>query len=124
MKNARLMAFGGALVLGLTGTFAPMAAQAQMTDPAPGAPAMPGGQPPQGGGHRGFAAMDTNHDGVITLDEWIGAGRHEKRFAMIDANHDGKITRDELRTYMQTMRAEHMQNGGGIMPASPPPQAQ
>ena len=66
-----------------------------------------------GGGAHGFDAMDTNHDGFITLDEWKAAGRREDRFNAIDVNHTGKISRDDLRAYMQKMRAEHQQNGGG-----------
>lgn len=66
-----------------------------------------------GGGGHGFDAMDTNHDGFVTLDEWKAAGRREDRFNAIDVNHTGKITREDLRAYMQKMRAEHQQNGGG-----------
>jgi hypothetical protein len=85
---------------------------------APDQPAMPdqagpGGEHHHGGGQRGFEAMDANHDGVVTLDEWKAAGRREERFNAIDVNHTGKITRDDLRAYMEKMRAEHQQNGGG-----------
>jgi hypothetical protein len=71
-----------------------------------------GGYHHGGGGQRGFDAMDTNHDGFVTLDEWKAAGRSEARFAEIDVNHTGKITRDDLRAYMQKMRAQRQQNGG------------
>ena len=94
-----------ALALGLAAS----GAQAQQADPAPDQ----GGEHHHGGGRRGFDAMDTNHDGFITLDEWKAAGRREERFAEIDADHDGKITREELRAFMEKMRAMHQQNGGG-----------
>ncbi len=44
-----------------------------------------------------FARADTNHDGVVTIDEWKAIGRTERGFSFVDANHDGKITPDELR---------------------------
>lgn len=109
MKRTMIVAAGFALALGLVGT----AAQAQQADP----PAMPppdqGGEHHHGGGQRGFDAMDANHDGFVTLDEWKAAGRREDRFAEIDADHDGKITREELRAFMEKMRAQRGQNGGG-----------
>ena len=44
-----------------------------------------------------FDQMDTNHDGVITLDEWKAAGRREFGFKMVDTNKDQKLTPEELR---------------------------
>jgi EF hand len=52
----------------------------------------------------GFENLDTNNDGVVTLDEFV-AGRKQnlgeegarKEFAHIDANGDGKITLAEMR---------------------------
>jgi Ca2+-binding EF-hand superfamily protein len=43
-----------------------------------------------------FKALDKNGDGVVTLDEWVAAGRPEELFHLIDANHDGKLTLEEL----------------------------
>jgi hypothetical protein len=110
MKRIAMIAAGYALALGPGGT----AAHAQQADPAGTAAPDQGGEHRHGGGgQRGFEAMDANHDGFITLDEWKAAGRREERFAQIDADHDGKITREELRAFMETMRARREQNGGG-----------
>lgn len=42
-----------------------------------------------------FKAMDTNHDGVLSEDEFVNSGL--ARLEALDANHDGKVTREELR---------------------------
>jgi Ca2+-binding EF-hand superfamily protein len=44
-----------------------------------------------------FEKVDTNHDGMLSAEEWTAAGRRAKGFEMVDANHDGQITPDELR---------------------------
>jgi Ca2+-binding EF-hand superfamily protein len=57
-------------------------------------------QPPAGTSdrvHQMFVQADTNHDGVLSLDEWKAAGRRERGFKMIDANHDGQVTPEELK---------------------------
>ena len=110
-------------ILALAIALAPVLAYAQpasdQTPPPPDGMHHPGG--------RGFDAMDTNHDGVITLDEWKVAGRREERFALIDTDHDGRITREEMRAAMDKMRAWREQNGGGSWhhdggdPGAPPP---
>src|SRR5262245_37569300 len=41
-----------------------------------------------------FQGMDTNHDGVITRDEWRGSDRS---FRNHDWNGDGKLSGDEVR---------------------------
>jgi len=107
MKKTYFMSAG---LIGLALAAAPVAfAQAGPDQATPSQ----GADRHHGGGQRGFDAMDTNHDGFITLDEWKAAGRREERFNEIDADHDGKITREELRAFMEKMRAEHQQNGGG-----------
>ncbi|WP_051280027.1 EF-hand domain-containing protein [Novosphingobium acidiphilum] len=107
MKRTTITTIGCALALA-AGT-----ARAQQADPPMAPPAEQGGEHHHGGGQRGFDAIDTNHDGFITLDEWKAAGRREDRFAMIDADHDGRITRDEMRAAMARMRAMREHNGGG-----------
>lgn len=48
-----------------------------------------------GGG--GMMRADTNHDGVISRDEFMAAAA--ERFARMDANRDGRISGDELRMH-------------------------
>ncbi len=43
-----------------------------------------------------FARVDTNKDGVITLEEWLAIGRREIGFKFLDADHDGKMTPTEF----------------------------
>ena len=106
MKKITIATMIGAFVLGLAASVA--AAQQAGPTPDQGGARHRGGP----GGQRGFEAMDTNNDGVITLDEWKAAGRREDRFAMLDDNHDGKVTREELSSFMEKMRALRGQNGG------------
>lgn len=63
--------------------------------------------------HPGFNMVDTNHDGVLSLDEWTAAGRRADRFAKIDANHDGKVTREEIAAFRATMEAQRNAQAGG-----------
>lgn len=49
-----------------------------------------------------FKTLDRNGDGVITLDEWLAAGRKEQVFRSIDTNHDGKVTLEEFAVAMPT----------------------
>ena len=107
MKLAHPLGFGLALLVA-----APMA-QAQTQTPAAPEQAEAGGEHHHGGGGHAFEAMDTNHDGVVTLDEWKAAGRREERFSAIDANHTGKITREDLHAYMKKLHEQREQNGGG-----------
>jgi len=44
-----------------------------------------------------FAQVDTNHDNVISIDEWKAAGRRERGYAFVDTNKDGKVMMEELR---------------------------
>ncbi len=44
-----------------------------------------------------FDKADTNHDGLISLDEWKAAGRRERGFKIVDADGDGKVTPAELK---------------------------
>jgi len=62
-------------------------------DAAPGRP--PGGNPATGGAARAerLRAMDKNHDGKISKDEFTGPA---ELFDRLDANSDGVISTDEL----------------------------
>ena len=51
--------------------------------------------------------FDTNHDGIVTLDEFEAASN--TRFGIIDADHNGVISEQEFRAYIQQRRAEKMQ---------------
>jgi hypothetical protein len=47
-----------------------------------------------------FDAMDTNHDGVVTKEEFMAAPHHkgnaEQMFKAMDLNGDGPLTKDEF----------------------------
>jgi hypothetical protein len=58
-----------------------------------------------------FKQMDTNHDGVVTKDEWLAAGRGERGFTRFDQKGDGKITLDEMKAVAAQFAA-----GGGRGP--------
>lgn len=83
MKKFLLAAAFGATLLGAS-------AFAQDAPPAP-----------PGGGM--FDRLDTNHDGVITKDEF--QADVAARFARLDTNHDGKVSAEE--------RAAARPGGGG-----------
>jgi hypothetical protein len=44
---------------------------------------------------RQHIAIDADHDGTITREEWSKAAM--ARFARLDTNKDGKLTREEMR---------------------------
>jgi Ca2+-binding EF-hand superfamily protein len=52
---------------------------------------------------KGFEALDTNKDTLISRDEAKGHPRLEKNFDAIDSNKDGQLSRDELKAF----RAAH-----------------
>ena len=39
--------------------------------------------------------MDTNHDGIISRDEWRARGGDAAGFDVVDTDHDGKISAAE-----------------------------
>jgi hypothetical protein len=47
-----------------------------------------------------FDALDTNHDGVVTMDEFMAVkhpgGRAQEIFTSRDINGDGKLTKEEF----------------------------
>ncbi len=63
-----------------------------------------GGRKGHGMGH-GFAKMDSNKDGKLTLDEAMA--RPMEMFARADANKDGTVTPEEHQAAMATMMKHH-----------------
>ncbi len=58
--------------------------------------------------------MDTDHDGRISKAEWLAAGRKERGFAMMDANGDGYLTVDEIKAGREKMRRDARGEGQGV----------
>lgn len=49
---------------------------------------------------------DTNRDGAVSESEWVAYGNHGGAgFAPIDANHDGKITVEELTAFREAHKS-------------------
>lgn len=76
----------------------------------PGRPGRDGprdGRPGAGiaGGMAGGMArmMDSNGDGKVSRDEFVGGTL--RRFDMVDADHDGQLTKAERQAAMEAMRA-------------------
>jgi len=43
--------------------------------------------------------MDANHDGAASREEWVAYGFHDAGFTAIDTDHDGRVTVAELRAF-------------------------
>jgi hypothetical protein len=43
--------------------------------------------------------IDTNHDGAASREEWVAYGNHDAGFTAIDTDHDGRVTVAELRVF-------------------------
>jgi hypothetical protein len=43
--------------------------------------------------------IDTNHDGAASREEWVAYGFHDAGFTAIDTDHDGRVTVAELRAF-------------------------
>jgi len=58
-------------------------------------------------GRERFKQIDTNQDGVISLDEFSVEGRFvDRRMSRADANGDGEITTDEMEARQALISAE------------------
>jgi Ca2+-binding EF-hand superfamily protein len=56
---------------------------------------------------QGFDAVDKNHDGIITWDEWRQfdtTTESREHFDSFDTSRDGKISRDEWKTGLDKTR--------------------
>lgn len=54
------------------------------------------GQADEEKGHICFRVLDTDRDGVVTMQEFEKHyGKNEEKFRNADANQDGKLTHDE-----------------------------
>lgn len=51
-----------------------------------------------------FKSWDKDGDGALSRREWLDAGRQEEGFARVDANGDGKLTLEELKAAMARMQ--------------------
>jgi len=64
---------------------------------APVAP--PKEPPPQVDPVTTIVRIDTNHDGAASREEWVAYGNHDAGFTAIDTDHDGRLTVAELRVF-------------------------
>ena len=53
---------------------------------------------------KGFAALDADGNGTVSLAEWTAQGRKERGFQFMDADHDGALNRAELVSGLKRLR--------------------
>ncbi len=56
-----------------------------------------------------LAAADTDHDGRWSKAEWLAAGRKARGFDAMDTNHDGFLTIEELKAGLARFHARREQ---------------
>ena len=71
-----------------------------------------------------FKKLDTNHDGVLSLDEFKAGpmgkrdpAKAEEIYKKMDTKNDGKVTLEEFKAF----HAQHHGHGPGGPPGAPPP---
>src|SRR3569623_1047817 len=69
-----------------------------------------GSEPPAELSEADFARIDSNHDSVITQEEWALTGRDTQIFVKADVNFDGKLT---LREFLQLANTIHLSESAG-----------
>ena len=74
----------------------PALAQAPAAPPPASPPKTP---PPQVDPVTTILRIDTNHDGAASREEWVAYGNHDAGFTAIDTDHDGRLTVAELRVF-------------------------
>jgi len=64
-------------------------------------------------GQKKRPSLDTNKDGVVSLDEFTARfiARAEKRFIKIDTNKDGVIDKDEMKAHRAKQDAKRKKSG-------------
>lgn len=110
---ALALAAGPALALDGSGPQdPPPASTSEPKQPTPATPApAPAPAPAQAGQisdedmQRLFEAWDANHDGAISLAEWLGAGRQETGFRQVDTDRNQAVTAAELRAAIIAMQS-------------------
>jgi Ca2+-binding EF-hand superfamily protein len=77
----------------------------QEKERAKAADSLPKGLPPW------FKELDTDHDGQVSLREWVRGGRNRDDFRHYDLNGDGFITPDEVLRFVK--KIPHLEFDGG-----------
>jgi len=63
--------------------------------------------------------MDTDADGAVSLNEFQAA--HERIFKALDTNHDGRLTLQEVRAFFQGQNEMNVPDRSPSQPGSSPP---